>query len=83
MVENEEKHYISFQVEFARAAMLYRPLTGNMGSKFVSAGSSEDLNDDKPSKDALQVRDDGHYVFPHFKGFFTLGEIAHPPPQRE
>ena len=37
--------------------MLYRPLTGNMGSKFVSAGSSEDLSHDKPSKEALLVRE--------------------------
>ncbi len=44
------------RVEFARAAMLYRPLTGNMGSKFVSAGSSDDLNSDTPSKEQAQVR---------------------------
>ncbi len=34
------------KVEFARAAMLYRPLSGSMGSKFVSAGSSQDVADD-------------------------------------
>jgi G patch domain-containing protein 1 len=35
------------KVEFERAAMLYRPMTGSMNSKFVSAGSSEDADGGK------------------------------------
>ena len=49
-------------MEFARAAMLYRPLTGNMSSKFVSAGSCEDLSHDKPSKEDVEVKGGGGNV---------------------
>lgn len=43
------------RVEFARAAALYRPLAGAMGSKFVSAGGSEDVGDGNMEKSSLQV----------------------------
>ena len=35
------------KVEFERAAVLYRPMTGSMNSKFVSAGSSQDADEAK------------------------------------
>lgn len=35
------------KVEFERAALLYRPMSGTMNSKFVSAGSSEDAAETK------------------------------------
>ena len=47
------------KVEFERAALLYKPLVGSMGSKFVSAGSSEEQKSEKLEKDDSnkEVRD--------------------------
>jgi hypothetical protein len=38
-----------FQVEFERAALLYKPLTTSMSTRFVSAGTSQDADADKVS----------------------------------